>query len=153
MSEIRIMKEIEQMKKDPPYNTSGGPINEKDIYHWKAIIKGPEYTDYKDGVFILDIELPKDYPYKPPIFKFKTKIYHPNINQDNGNICLNILNQWKPNHSISNVLVSIMILLSKPNFKSPLNGEARDLFYKSEKEYKEMVIKWVKDYSGLENIN
>ena len=154
MSETRIMKEIEELYRDPPDNVTAGPIDEKNIYHWIATIEGPDDTDYKDGVFILDIQIPKEYPFKPPICKFKTKIYHPNINKDNGNICLNILkpDKWNPSLSISNVLLSIMVLLAKPKFDSPLNGEARDLFYKSEKEYKERVLQWVKDYSALENI-
>ena len=154
MSETRIMKEIEELYRDPPDNVTAGPIDEKNIYHWIATIEGPDDTDYKDGVFIVDIQIPKEYPFKPPICKFKTKIYHPNINKDNGNICLNILkpDKWNPSLSISNVLLSIMVLLAKPKFDSPLNGEARDLFYKSEKEYKERVLQWVKDYSALENI-
>ena len=153
MSETRIMKEIEEVYRDPPDNVTAGPIDD-DIYHWKATIEGPEYTDYKDGVFILDIKIPKEYPFKPPICKFKTKIYHPNINKENGDICLNILKSynWNPNHSISNILLSIMTLLSKPNFDSPLNSEARELYKKSEKEYKERVRQWVKNYSALENI-
>lgn len=154
MSETRIMKEIEELYRDPPDNVTAGPIDEKNIYHWIATIEGPDDTDYKNGVFILDIQIPKEYPFKPPICKFKTKIYHPNIDKDNGNICLNILkpDKWNPSLSISNVLLSIMVLLAKPKFDSPLNGEARDLFYKSEKEYKERVLQWVKDYSALENI-
>jgi ubiquitin-conjugating enzyme E2 D/E len=154
MSETRIMKEIEELYRDPPDNVTAGPIDEKNIYHWIATIEGPDDTDYKNGVFILDIQIPKEYPFKPPICKFKTKIYHPNINKDNGNICLNILkpDKWNPSLSISNVLLSIMVLLAKPKFDDPLNGEARDLFYKSEKEYKERVLQWVKDYSALENI-
>ena len=154
MSETRIMKEIEEIYKDPPDNVTAGPINDNDIYHWIATIEGPEDTDYKDGVFILDIQIPKEYPFKPPVCKFKTKIYHPNINKDNGNICLNILkpDKWNPSLSISNVLLSIMVLLAKPKFDDPLNREASNLFYKSEKEYKERVLQWVKDYSALENI-
>ena len=154
MSETRIMKEIEELYRDPPDNVTAGPIDEKNIYHWIATIEGPDDTDYKNGVFILDIQIPKEYPFKPPECKFKTKIYHPNINKDNGNICLNILkpDKWNPSLSISNVLLSIMVLLAKPKFDDPLNGEARDLFYKSEKEYKERVLQWVKDYSALENI-
>lgn len=154
MSETRIMKEIEELYRDPPENVTAGPIDEKNIYNWIATIEGPDDTDYKDGVFILEIQIPKEYPFKPPKCKFKTKIYHPNINQDNGNICLNILkpDKWNPNLSISNILLSIMILLAKPKFDDPLNREASNLFYKSEKEYKERVLQWVKNYSALENI-
>ena len=154
MSETRIMKEIEEIYNDPPDNVTAGPINDNDIYHWIATIEGPEDTDYKGGVFILDIQIPKEYPFKPPVCKFKTKIYHPNINKDKGNICLNILkqDQWSPNLSISNILLSIMTLLTIPNFNDPLNSEASELFHKSESEYKERVREWVRNYSAKENI-
>ena len=153
MSETRIMKEIEELYRDPPDNVTAGPIDEKNIHHWIETIEGPDDTDYKNGVFILDIQIPKEYPFKPPECKFKTKIYHPNIDKDNGSICLNILKpeQWNPSLSISNILLSIMTLLTIPNFKSPLNSEARTLFEKSESEYKARVREWVKNYSSLEN--
>jgi ubiquitin-protein ligase len=31
------------------------------------------------GVYEIDIEVPNDYPFKPPKMKFITKVYHPNI--------------------------------------------------------------------------
>ena len=153
MSETRILKEIEDIYRDPPDYISAGPIDD-DIYHWEATIYGPEDSDYKNGVFLLDIKIPKEYPFKPPVCRFKTKIYHPNINPDNGNICVNVLKSynWNPSLTISNILMSLMVLLYTPNFISPLNGDARDLHNKSESEYKQMIQKWIKDYSGKENI-
>ena len=153
MSETRILKEIEDIYRDPPDYISAGPIDD-DIYHWEATIYGPEDSDYKNGVFLLDIKIPKEYPFKPPVCRFKTKIYHPNINPDNGNICVNVLKSynWNPSLTISNILMSLMVLLYTPNFNSPLNGAARDLHNKSESEYKQMIQKWIKDYSGKENI-
>ena len=44
-----------------------------------AYIKGPEDTIYEGGYFKLFIHLDDDYPFKPPIVKFLTKVYHPNI--------------------------------------------------------------------------
>ena len=154
MSETRILKEIEDIYRDPPDYISAGPIDDKDIYHWEATIYGPEDSDYKNGVFLLDIKIPKEYPFKPPVCRFKTKIYHPNINPDNGNICVNILKSynWNPSLTISNILMSLMVLLYTPNFNNPLNGAARDLHKKSESDYKQMIQKWIKDYSGKENI-
>jgi len=48
----------------------------------------------------------------------------------------------------------IMVLLYSPNFDSPLNTEAKKLYYQSDNhsEYKEMVRKWVIENSGKENI-
>jgi ubiquitin-protein ligase len=63
---------------------------------------GPEGTPYDGGVFIIDIQIPTDYPFKHPTFVFTTKIYHCNVNS-NGGICLEILKNWKPITTIADV--------------------------------------------------
>jgi len=153
MSESRIYKEIEEIYLNPPDNVSAGPINDKDIYHWEAVITGPEETDYKDGVFLLDIQIPKEYPYTPPYCRFKTKIWHPNIDPNDGYICITTLKKehWNPSLTISNILMTVMLLLYKPNFEDPLNFDAKNEFIKSPAKYKEKVKKWVKDYSFKKN--
>ncbi len=50
-----------------------------DLMHWKGKIFGPKETCYEGGTFIVDIQIPSDYPFKPPKMKFDTKIWHPNI--------------------------------------------------------------------------
>jgi ubiquitin-conjugating enzyme E2 D/E len=154
MTESRIYKEIEDIYVNPPDNISAGPINDNDIFHWEAVITGPEETDYKDGVFLLDIIIPPQYPYKPPYCKFKTKIWHPNISPDSGSICITTLKEkyWNPSMTISDILYTIMLLLYKPNFDDPLNGKARDEHKENPQKYKEKVQKWVKDYSSKKNI-
>ena len=56
--------------------------NLNDIFHWKACILGELGTPYEDGIFILDILIPNEYPFKLPKVKFDTKIYHQNINEE-----------------------------------------------------------------------
>jgi ubiquitin-conjugating enzyme E2 D/E len=155
MSEGRILSEIKEIYNDPPDYITAGPIDDNDITHWEATINGPEDSAYKNGIFILDIKIPKEYPYKPPICKFKTKILHPNINENSGSICLNILkHDWNPTMTISNVLVSIVALLYTPNFNNPYNGAAIKLHNKNDNdtEYKKTIQEWVKKYSGGEQI-
>lgn len=153
MAESRIYKEIEDIYIDPPDNISAGPKNDDDIYNWEAVITGPEETDYKDGVFLVDITIPKEYPYKPPSCVFKTKIWHPNIDPNSGSICITTLKQknWNPSITIGDVLLSIMLLFYKPNFDDPLNSQAKKEFKENPEQYKEKVKKWVKDYSGKKN--
>ena len=155
MAEARVLSEIKDIYSDPPDYISAGPIDDNDIMHWEATINGPEDSDYKNGIFLLDIKIPKEYPYKPPICKFKTKILHPNISEDTGSICVNILKKdWNPSLTISNVLVSIVALLYNPNFNDPYNGTALKLHKKNDidQEYKRTIQEWIKQYSAEEQI-
>ena len=42
------------------------------------------------------ISFPREYPFQPPMVKFTTRIYHPNVDRD-GRVCLPIISKknWK----------------------------------------------------------
>lgn len=56
-----------------------------------------ENPPYNKGAFKIEINYPAEYPFKPPKINFKTKIYHPNIDEK-GQVCLPIISaeNWKP---------------------------------------------------------
>lgn len=56
-----------------------------------------ENPPYSKGAFRIEINFPAEYPFKPPKICFKTKIYHPNIDEK-GQVCLPIISteNWKP---------------------------------------------------------
>lgn len=106
---------------------------------WQAVIFGPDDTIWEGGIFNLALEFSEEYPNKPPIVKFVTKMFHPNI-YANGSICLDILqNQWSPIYDVSAILTSIQSLLCDPNPNSPANNEAAKLFQSNKREYKRRV--------------
>jgi ubiquitin-conjugating enzyme E2 D/E len=130
----RIQKELQDIERDPPMNCSAGPEGD-DLFLWEGVIFGPADSPYAGGVFKLQIQFPKDYPFRPPVVIFLTKIYHPNISPSGG-ICLDILkNQWSPALTISKVLLSITSLLTDANPNDPLVPEIATLYRTNRAEY------------------
>lgn len=60
------------------------------IFTWIGTIEGGKGTAYEGLSYKLSLNFPMDYPFKPPLVKFETLCFHPNVDQY-GNICLDIL--------------------------------------------------------------
>jgi ubiquitin-protein ligase len=147
MSARRIKREYEEFMKDTPENCSAGPKGEN-LYVWDAVLMGPADSPYAGGVFKLSINFPTDYPFKPPMILFLTKIYHPNIHS-NGAICLDILkDMWSPALTVSKTLLSISSLLTDPNPRDPLVPSAADLYIRDKPEYERIAKEWTVKYAA-----
>ena len=144
----RLQREYTELQADPPGGCTAGPASDADFFTWDAMIFGPSDSPFHGGVFRLQIRFPTDYPFKPPLIIFKTKIYHPNISAS-GNICLDILKgQWSPALSISKVLLSILSLLTDANPADPLVPEIADLYKRDRPAYDEKARLWTQEYAN-----
>uniref|UniRef100_A0A0N4Z6H9 UBIQUITIN_CONJUGAT_2 domain-containing protein n=1 Tax=Parastrongyloides trichosuri TaxID=131310 RepID=A0A0N4Z6H9_PARTI len=134
----RLMMDYKNIKKDPPPGIEARP-NPENISEWDCIILGPIGTIFEDGVYRLKMEFKDEYPINPPVLRFVTKMFHPNI-YTNGDICLDILQKrWLPSYTITSILTSLQSLLDDPNCDSPANAEAAELFQKNRPEYNKRV--------------
>lgn len=58
-----------------------------------ASIEGPPETPYEGGIFFITVKLSEIDPFAPPLMRFHTKIYHPNVSPQ-GHICADYKEKW-----------------------------------------------------------
>lgn len=148
----RLLHELRSYEKDPSDALLHlGPINDQELTHWTAILKGLPDTAYQskhfpssaspslllptfltrklaDGLWKLNIIIPDTYPNRPPTITFVTPICHPNVHFKTGEICLDLLKgSWSPVYSIRQTLEAVQQLLTSAEPDSPLNIDAAQL--------------------------
>ena len=146
-SRSKLMKELSAASQNKDKEVKLGPKNDN-IYTWRAYIQGPIDTPYQEHYFELDFHIPADYPMSPPQVKFLTKIFHPNIHWDSGEICLDILKpeMWTPAWTLESVCRAIINLMVNPNADSPLNCDCGNLIRGGDtRGYKSMAFMYTVD--------
>ena len=99
------------------------------------------------GSFNLLLILPTEYPFKPPVLSFTTKIYHPNVsNDDKGSMCLGILrsDNWKPSCKIMQVLEMARGLLVEPNADDAVETSIAEEYKNDRAGFEKMAKQWTK---------
>lgn len=129
-------------------------VEAENLHKFTVLFNGPSDTLYENGVWIISVTVDDEYPFKPPIVKFKTTIYHPNIDRESGAICMNVLHEnWSPIYDMLNIFEQFLPqLLKYPNPDDPLNMYAARLILHNPTIYEQKVLTYVRLYAN-ENLN
>ncbi|KAA8527376.1 hypothetical protein F0562_034909 [Nyssa sinensis] len=131
----RILQEVKEMQSNPSDDFMSLPL-EENIFEWQFAIRGPSDTEFEGGIYHGRIQLPAEYPFKPPSFMLLTPSGR---FETQTKICLSISNHhpehWQPSWSVRTALVALIAFMpTNPN------GALGSLDYKKE-ERRALAIK------------
>lgn len=70
------------------------------------LLTGPPGTPYSEGLWKLCLTIPSDYPKSPPKAAFRTRMWHPNVEENTGHVCVETLKRdWDPKLTLRDILI------------------------------------------------
>lgn len=122
----RIVRDIKELVDGgfPVVNENGE--EEYTLTNFMTTVTGPADSPYANCVWNIRFTIPESFPFASPSVGFAQRIYHPNIDEESGSICLDALNKaWSPTFTIKHIVETVIpYLLAYPNPDDPLNREA-----------------------------
>ncbi|KAF2117530.1 ubiquitin-conjugating enzyme/RWD-like protein, partial [Lophiotrema nucula] len=113
--------------------------------------EGPPSTPYADGLFHFVLCVADTYPFRPPVCRAVTRIYHPNINAQ-GEICISLFQvgehtDWATWGQLNTSTVGIASILDDPGLNDPLVPEIAELYIRDRQEYEKNVKRYTELYA------
>mmetsp|Transcript_38629 Transcript_38629/g.27961 ORF Transcript_38629/g.27961 Transcript_38629/m.27961 type:complete len:152 (-) Transcript_38629:79-534(-) len=143
----RLTKEMNDLNKNPIAGTTIETVGD-DVFKWNVRLDGPEGTPYIGGRFQVLLDFGDSYPFKPPKINFQTKIYHPNIKTDTGEICMQAIeNNWVPTLNAKWIIEAVISVMKNPNAENPLEANIAQQFSSNQNQYLATAAEWTAQYA------
>ena len=131
----------------PFYSSDGAPFRSRCSASAPLSARVQEETPYEDGVFMVNIKFPMDYPARHPEVKFMTKVWHPSVNADGSTCIPEIKEDWTISMRIIDIARILVELLRNPNPESPVNAEAGAQLAANPDEFNAQAAQWTADFA------
>lgn len=131
----RLQKELQDLRNAGLKAFRDIQVDDANILLWQGLLV-PDSAPFNKGAFKIEIQFPAEYPFKPPKLVFKTKIYHPNVDEK-GQICLPIVSveNWKPATKTEQVIQALVNLVNEPEPDHPLRGDLAEEYTRDKKKF------------------
>merc|ERR1711981_3892 len=131
---FRLLEELDEGQKggSADGSISWGLTNEDDLSltDWNATILGPPRTPFENRIYSLSIQCGPDYPDKPPVVAFKTRINLPYVHSSGKISNLPIIQQWNRQYTIKTVLQAVQrTMVDKKIIKEYKNQPSEGTMY------------------------
>ena len=96
----RLFNELNGLIENPPNGIAvtydRDDIISGDISRWVCYVTGPDDSAYEGITYQVNFYFPTEYPFSPPIVRFVTPIFHPNICSDGSVKITGLEDLWTP---------------------------------------------------------
>ncbi|XP_062963171.1 ubiquitin-conjugating enzyme E2 U isoform X2 [Cynocephalus volans] len=140
---LLLERDFNELKQNNFKGITALPVSE-DLMKWEAEIEGLQNSIWKGLVFQLTINFTREYNCVPPVVKFITIPFHPNVDPHTGQPCIDFLDnadKWNKRYTLSSILLALQVMLSNPVLENPVNLDAARILMSDESMYKLLALK------------
>ena len=127
---FKLYEELEKAEKGhlSDQNVSYGldKGDDKSFTFWNGTIIGPPGTNFDNRIYFLTIKCADDYPVKPPVLRFTSKINLPSVNSANGNVepRFSLYQSWTPDKGMEQCLIALKNeMIANKKLPQPADGD------------------------------
>ena len=103
----------------------------------------------QSAYFAFQLDFPPNYPFKPPTITVLGQTYHPNIKQDSGTLCDDVLtgDGWGPTLNVKKICARLRKFLCDPDPDHPLESDIAQCLVETPNEYAEKAYRHAVEYA------
>ena len=154
MWKTRVMRDIKQLQENgfQIKSENGGDVS--DLKSFICTMNAPKDSAFEGYAYDLRFTISEQFPFKSPSIGFVQRIYHPNVDELSGSICLDSLNKtWSPAFTLLNIVeAQLPFLLQYPNASDPFNRDAAAVLAQNPEMFKKAVREHCAKYAKKQNV-
>ncbi|XP_028969162.1 ubiquitin-conjugating enzyme E2 L5-like [Galendromus occidentalis] len=143
----RALKDLKDIRAGPLPRYPIIKVDDANVLEWEVLLQ-PTSPPFNQGAFWVSLNFPPQFPFVAPRIRFKTKIYHPSVD-DEGKVCLMIILQenWKPATKVSTILEELADSIDKVSPEHALRSELVQEYLKERTKFDKNALDLIQKFA------